>query len=136
MLKKIPFNIKNLHPLYQGIFIFILISTISISCYLLNIESIHVWNLLISPLFLYCCYNPIIGAFHQKQLQYFIISTIIFVLLGYYIYVSGNYLSTVSFNSALELQSMTALVVLFYILVQVLCLLFRGILFLIDEIDH
>ena len=87
-------------------------------------------------LFLFCFYNPVIGAFQQKLLQYTGFSVLTFILLSMYIYISGNFVSDFSYSKSDELHIMTVLVVLFYLLLNLLCLLFRGILYMLEQIDN
>lgn len=88
MKKYLP-DLKNTGPLQQGVFIMLLITALSLGCLLFRPQGMFAWNLISSPLLLFCFYNPIIGAFRQKPLRYFGISALVFILLGMYIYISG-----------------------------------------------
>ena len=136
MFKKFEFNHQKLSPLRQGAFTLLLITIVSIFCLVTGQKSVLAWNMIFSPIFLFCFYNPIIGAFQQKLLQYIGISVIVFILLSGYIYFSGNFVSDLSYRQTNELHTITILVVLFYFLFTLLCLLFRGILFILKEIDN
>lgn len=136
MTKKLHLDIKNIPPLQQGVFILLLVSAFSIGCLVFGFKGVQAWNLILSPLFLYCFYNPVIGAFHQKPLQYAGESALIFCLLGGFIYVSGSFISDFSYGMTVELHWMTALVILFYILLSFLSQIFRGILYLLEQIDQ
>ena len=136
MFKKSEFNYQKLTPIRQGFFTLILITVVSLVCLVIGQKSVLAWNLIFSPIFLFCFYNPIIGAFQQKLLQYIGTSIVVFILLSAYIYFSGNFVSDFSYRQTDELHTITVLVVLFYFLFTILCLLFRGILFLLQEIDN
>lgn len=129
-------DFKKTSPLQQGIVIMLLITLLTLGCMLFQLKSMLAWNLILSPLFLFCFYNPIIGAFQQKLLQYTGFSILTFILLAMYIYISGNFVSDFSYRQSDELHIMTLLVVLFYILLNFLCLLFRGILYMLEQIDN
>ena len=129
-------DFKKTSPLQQGIVIMLLITLMTLVCWLFQLKSMFAWNLILSPLFLFCFYNPVIGAFQQKLLQYTGFSVLTFILLAMYIYISGNFVSDFSYRQSDELHIMTALVVLFYLLLNLLCLLFRGILYMLEQIDN
>ncbi len=129
-------DFKKTNPLQQGIVIMLLITLMTLVCWLFQLTSMFAWNLILSPLFLFCFYNPVIGAFQQKLLQYTGFSVLTFILLAMYIYISGNFVSDFSYRQSDELHIMTALVVLFYLLLNLLCLLFRGILYMLEQIDN
>ena len=129
-------DFKKTNPLQQGIVIMLLITLMTLVCWLFQLKSMFAWNLILSPLFLFCFYNPVIGAFQQKLLQYTGLSVLTFILLAMYIYISGNFVSDFSYRQSDELHIMTALVVLFYLLLNLLCLLFRGILYMLEQIDN
>jgi len=129
-------DFKKTSPLQQGIVIMLLITLLTLVCWLFQLKSMFAWNLILSPLFLFCFYNPVIGAFQQKLLQYTGFSVLTFILLAMYIYISGNFVSDFSYRQSDELHIMTALVVLFYLLLNLLCLLFRGILYMLEQIDN
>ncbi len=129
-------DFKKTNPLQQGIVIMLLITLMTLVCWLFQLKSMFAWNLILSPLFLFCFYNPVIGAFQQKLLQYTGFSVLMFILLAMYIYISGNFVSDFSYKQSDELHIMTALVVLFYLLLNLLCLLFRGILYMLEQIDN
>ena len=136
MFKKSNFNYQKLNPLRQGIFTLLLITLVSVICLVVGQKNIQAWNMILSPIFLFCFYNPIIGAFQQKLLQYVGISILVFIFLLFYIYISGNFVSDFSYQQTDELHTITALVILFYFMFNLLCLLFRGILFMLKEIDN
>ena len=129
-------DFKKTNPLQQGIVIMLLITLMTLVCWLFQLKSMFAWNLILSPLFLFCFYNPVIGAFQQKLLQYTGFSVLTFILLAMYIYISGNFVSDFSYRQSDELHIMTALVVLFYLLLNLLCLLFRGISYMLEQIDN
>ncbi len=135
MKKHLP-DLKNTGPLQQGIIIMLLITLLSLSCLLFHQSGMFAWNLILSPVFLFCFYNPIIGAFQQKPLRYFGTSVLIFTLLTMYVYISGNFISDFMYKDSNELQMMTILVITFFLLFNLICLLFRGILNLLHEIDN
>lgn len=135
MKKYLP-DFKEIGPLQQGAFVILLITIVSLCCLLFHQKNMQAWNLILSPIFLFCFYNPIIGAFQQKLLQYFATSILTFILLAMYIYVSGNFVSDFSYKESDELHIITILVIAFYFMFNLLCLLFRGILFLLNEIDN
>ncbi|MFN8261723.1 MAG: hypothetical protein U0X41_12365 [Chitinophagales bacterium] len=135
MKKYLP-DLKNTGPLQQGVFIMLLITALSLGCLLFRPQGMFAWNLISSPLLLFCFYNPIIGAFRQKPLRYFGISALVFILLGMYIYISGNFISDFNYQDSGELQMMTLLIITFFLLFNLICLLFRGILNLLHEIDR
>lgn len=135
MKKYLP-DLKNTGPLQQGVFIMLLITALSLGCLLFRPQGMFAWNLISSPLLLFCFYNPIIGAFRQKPLRYFGISALVFILLGMYIYISWNFISDFNYQDSGELQMMTLLIITFFLLFNLICLLFRGILNLLHEIDR
>ncbi len=135
MKKYLP-DLKNTGPLQQGVFVMLLITALSLGCLLFRPQGMFAWNLISSPLLLFCFYNPIIGAFRQKPLRYFGISALVFILLGMYIYISGNFISDFNYQDSGELQMMTLLIITFFLLFNLICLLFRGILNLLHEIDR
>lgn len=135
MKKSLP-DFKKIGPFQQGAFVMLLITIVSLGCLLFHQKSMLAWNLILSPIFLFCFYNPIIGAFQQKMLQYFAASILTFILLAMYIYISGNFVSDFSYRQSDELHIITVLVVTFYFMFNLLCLLFRGILFMLNEIDN
>jgi hypothetical protein len=92
--------------------------------------------MMLSPMFLFCCYNPIIGAFQPNWPRYAGLSLLTFIVLSMYIYISGNFISDVPYSDSDEMHRFTALIVIFYFLVNVLCLMFRGVLFLLEHIDE
>lgn len=113
-----------------------LITLISLGCLIFHQKTMFAWNLILSPAFLFCFYNPIIGAFHQKPLRYFGFSVLNFALVLMFIYISGNFVSDFSYKQSDELHFITALVITFFVLFNMLCLLFRGILYMLHEIDN
>ncbi len=135
MKKSLP-DFKNISPFQQGAFILVLVTILSLGCLLFRQKNMVAWNLVLSPVFLFCFYNPIIGAFQQKLLQYSASSILTFILLNMYIYISGNFVSDFSYRDSDELHFITILVITFYFMFNMLCLLFRGILYMLDEVDN
>ena len=135
MKKSLP-DFKKIGPFQQGAFVILLITFVSIGCLVFHQKSMFAWDLILSPIFLFCFYNPIIGAFQQKLLQYIGFSLLTFVLLIMYIYISGNFVSDLSYKETGELHFITVLVITFYFMFNMLCLLFRGILYMLEEIDN
>jgi len=129
-------DIKNLSPFQQGIVILLLVTLISFLCLLFGQRSMQAWNMIVAPLFLFCFYNPILGAFQQKLLRYIGSSVLTFFFIAIYIYISGNFVSDFSFRQSGELHLIFILVVLFFFLLNLLCLLFRGILYMLEQIDQ
>lgn len=129
-------DIKNLTPFQQGVIIILLVTVISLLCLLFGQKSMQAWNMIIAPLFLFCVYNPILGAFQQKLLHYTGASVLAFIIISIYIYISGNFVSEFSFKQSGELHLIFILAVLFFFLLNLLCLLFRGILYLLEQIDN
>ncbi|MDB5226476.1 MAG: hypothetical protein JWN78_669 [Bacteroidota bacterium] len=92
--------------------------------------------MILSPIFFFIFYNPIIGVFQQKLLQYFTLSMIAFFSLVTYIYISGNFVSGSSFMQLEELHWMTKAVAIFYFMLNLICLLFRGIIYMLEQLDE
>ncbi len=135
MKKYLP-DIKNINPVQQGLFIVLMITLASLSCLVLNQKSMTAWNLIISPILLYCFYNPVIGIFQQKLLQYAVSSFFILLTIAVFTCISGNIVSDFSFKQVSELHYIAGLILLFYVLLYFLCLVFKGILSLLNEIDN
>ncbi len=135
MKKYLP-DIKNINPVQQGLFIVLMITLASLSCLVLNQKSMTAWNLIISPILLFCFYNPVIGIFQQKLLQYAVSSFFILLTIAVFTYISGNFVSDFSFQQSGELHYIAGLIILFYVLLYFLCLVFKGILSLLNEIDN
>jgi len=136
MIKKYLPDFRNISPVKQGTLIIVLITALSLGCLITRQNSMLAWNLISSPIFLFCFYNPILGSFHQKPLQYLGLSTAVFFVLLMYIYISGNFVSVHSYQQSQELHAMTLLTVLFYFMFQLICVLFKGILYMLEEIDR
>ena len=134
MKKYLP-DIKNINPVQQGLFIVLMITLASLSCLVLNQKSMTAWNLIISPILLFCSYNPVIGIFQQKLLQYAVSSFFILLTIAVFTCISGNIVSDFSFKQVSELHYIAGLILLFYVLLYFLCLVFKGILSLLNEID-
>lgn len=135
MDQKSSFSYKNTNPIQQGIFCIVLVTIISIICLVCRIKSIQSWNMILSPIFLFCFYNPIIGVFKQKMFQYAAISTIVLVILAFFIYLAGSFVSELSYAKVEELHKITALVFLFYFLLYTISIVFRAVLYLLNEVD-
>ncbi|HOY40282.1 MAG TPA: hypothetical protein PLX60_00385 [Chitinophagales bacterium] len=135
MKKYLP-DIKNINPVQQGLFIVLMITLASLSCLVFNQKSMTAWNLIISPILLYCFYNPVIGIFQQKLLQYAVSSFFILLTIAVFTCISGNIVSDFSFKQVSELHYIAGLILLFYVLLYFLCLVFKGILSLLNEIDN
>lgn len=136
MIKRSHFDFRKIGPLQQGSFTFLLITIISLICFAFRLRTMQAWNMILSPVFLYICYNSILGAFRQKWFQYIGQSIVIFILLCLYIYIAGNFVSDFSYRETDELQRITVLVILFYFLLNLLCLVFRSLLNLLEQIDE
>jgi phosphatidylserine synthase len=104
-------------------------------CLLLNHKSIMAWNMVLSPIFLFCAYNPIIGVFHTNWWRYTYTSFLVLILVALYIYISGNFISEYSYRNTQELQRLSVLVFIFYFLLNLLCVVFKAILDLLEHID-
>jgi hypothetical protein len=135
MKKYIP-DIKSISPVHQGLFIVSIITLVSLFCLISGQKSMTAWNLIISPVLLFCFYNPAIGIFQQKLLQYAVTSFFILLTIAVYAYISGNFVSDISFQQSGELHYIAGLIILFYMLLYFLCLVFKSILFLLTEIDN
>ncbi len=129
------FDFKTLNPITQGIFYIVLISIIAIFCFIFSITSMYSWSMILAPIFLFICSNPIIGAFKQKPLQYTSLSIIVLITLATYIYITGNFISDFKYQQTQELQLIATLVFIFYILLSTLCVIFRTVLYLLNEAD-
>lgn len=135
MIHYLKFDCVNLSPFQQGMLSALLVTLISIVCLVFHQDSMLAWDMLISPTLLFCFYNPVLGAFQQKPLQYFTKSTLIFISIAFYILFSGNFISVFSYKQSGELHLFTALIIIFYLLMHLLTLIFRGILYLLTQID-
>ncbi|MBK9328712.1 MAG: hypothetical protein IPM95_05190 [Sphingobacteriales bacterium] len=135
MIHYLKFDCVNLSPFQQGMLSALLVTLISIVCLVFHQDSMLAWDMLISPILLFCFYNPVLGAFQQKPLQYFTKSTLIFISIAFYILFSGNFISVFSYKQSGELHLFTALIIIFYLLMHLLTLIFRGILYLLTQID-
>ncbi len=136
MIHYLKFDYKNLSPFQQGMLSALLVTFISLFCLVFHQNSMQAWDMLLTPILLLCFYNPILGAFQQKPLQYFGISVLVFISIAAYIYISGNFVSTISYKQSGELHLFAVLIVVFYFLLNLLTLLFRGILYLLKHIDE
>ena len=130
------FDIMSFNPLKQGAFTMLLITLVSLLCFLFHIRSMQAWNMILSPIFLFSSYNPIIGAFQQKWGRYLAVSALVFVVLAMYIYISGNFVSQYSYRESDELHRFTALAIIFYFLLNLVCIMFRGVLYMLETIDE
>lgn len=131
---KIP-DFRTFNPIKQGAFILLFITLISISCFIIGQKSMLVWTLIMLPLILFCLYNPILGLFQQKMLQYYFQSVLTFLILLMYAYISGSFISEFPYLPSRELHILTFAVIVFYLVLHISCLLFRGILFILNDID-
>ncbi len=129
------FDIRSINPLYQGFFTVLLVSCCALYCFLFNHRSMQAWNMVLSPIFLFCSYNPILGVFHKNWWKYTSFSFLVLVGIAFYIYISGNFISEFSYGDTEELQRLTALVFIFYFLLNLLCVVFKAILYLLKHID-
>lgn len=129
-------NLKDVHPIQQGLFSMALVSLIAFICYILQIKSMLAWSMILSPVFLFSCYNPIIGAFKEKPLPYTAVSILVLLIISFYIYLLGNLVSDFSYQKTPELHLIAALVFIFYFLLSTLCIVFRVILYLLHEADR
>lgn len=129
------FNFKTLNPITQAVFSIVLISIIAIFCLIFGIKSMYAWSMILAPLFLFSCSNPIIGAFKEKPLHYTGASVIVLITLATYIYFIGNFISDFKYQQTQELQLIATLVFIFYILLSTLCVIFRTVLYLLHEAD-
>jgi hypothetical protein len=135
MIRNSFFDIRKIGPFRQGGLAMILVTIVTLFCFFFKIKTMQSWNMIFSPIFLYCCYNPILGAFREKWLPYIAYSILVFLVLAMYIYVSGNFVSDFSYRHSDELHRMTVLAVIFYFLLNLLCLMFRGVLYLLETMD-
>ncbi len=135
MFKRIVINYKNINPIQQGLFCAFLVTIIALCCSIFQVKSMQAWDMILSPIFIFCCYNSIIGAFVQKPIQYTIISIFVLFILSFYIYILGNFVSNFSYQESQELHLIVALVFVFYVLLYLLCIVFRIILYLLHEAD-
>ena len=136
MIHYLKFDYKNLSPFQQGMMSALLVTLIGMFCLLFHQHSMRAWNMLFIPILLFCFYNPILGVFQQKPLQYFGCSLLVLISIAAYIYLSGNFISTFPYKQTGELHLFTALIFVFYMLLNLLTLVFRGILFLLKSIDE
>ena len=135
-MKRFIKDYKQIHPVKQGILIVALISILTIICLIVHINGITAWNIIISPIFLFSFYNPIITAIQQKMLHYLFSSVLIFIFLLVCIYFAGSLVSNITFSQSYELQFILLLLILFFFLFNILCQLFKGILHLLNSIDN
>jgi len=135
MFQNSSFSFKDTHPIQQGLFCVALVTLISLFCLLFRIRSMQAWNVILSPVFLFCSYNPIIGIFRQKLFQYTAISILVLIGLSFYIYVAGNLVSDFSFKQSNELHLIAALAFVFYFLLFTISIVFRAVLYLLNEVD-
>ena len=135
---KLPsFDIKNFGPLKQGALCMLLVTLFSLGSWILHVKSIQSWSIILSPIFIYSVYNPIIGAFREKKpWTYVAWSLLMFIVLGMYIYISGTFVSDISYRESDELHRFTALAIIFYFLVNILCLMFRGVIYMLEHMDE
>lgn len=136
MIQYLKFDYKNLNPFQQGIFAALLVTFIALFCLIFHQNSMQAWDMLLTPILLFCFYNPILGAFQQKPLRYFGLSVFVFISIAVYIYLTGNFISSFSYQQTGELHLFAVLIVVFYFLLNLLTLLFRGILYLLKHIDE
>lgn len=129
------FNFKTFNPIKQGIASLILISIIAIICLVFAVKSMYVWSMLLAPIFMFSSYNPIIGVFKQKPIQYTITSVIVLVILASYILIAGNFISDFKYQQTQELHLIASLIFVFYFLLSTVCVIFRIILYLLHEVD-
>lgn len=129
-------DIRNIGAIKQGVTTLIIILLITICCAIIGLKSIVMWNLIYLPLFLFCVYNPVLGGFQQNFILYLVQSVAIFILLMIFAYFLGNLIATTSYNNTPELHTMTILMVLFYFMFQLICVVFRGVIKLLHEIDE
>ena len=87
------------------------------------------------PLILFCFYNPILALFQQKLLQYYIQSIITFIGLLMYAYISGNFISEISYSSNQELLVLTIVIIVFFVMLHIACIFIKGIINFLNEID-
>jgi len=128
-------NPKDTTPIQQGLFSVAFITVISLCCLLFGVRSMLSWSMIMSPFILFCCYNPIFGIFKQKPIPYFCVSVIILIILAMYVFLSGNFVSDFSYKETQELHLIAALITVFYVMLNMLCIVFRVILHLLVEAD-
>lgn len=131
----LKFNFKTLNPIKQGVFSIILISIIAVFCLIFGIKSMYAWSMIMAPIFMFSCYNPIIGVFKQKPIQYTLISVIVLIALSAFVLYTGNFISDFNYKETQELHLIASLVFVFYFLLSTLCVIFRIILYLLHEAD-
>jgi hypothetical protein len=133
--RKSYLDIESINPLYQGFFTVLLVSCCALYCFIFNHTSMQAWNMVLSPIFLFCSYNPIIGVFHKNWWRYTLYSFLVLLGVSFYIYISGNFISVCSYGNTEELQRLTALVFIFYFLLNLISIVFKAILYLLKHID-
>lgn len=122
-------------PFKQGVFTFILINIISLICFLFTKRNSTTIGIILSPIFLYCFFNPFLGVLSKELVKYIIQSVIMFFILGFYIINIGGFVAQTKFAEIIELQSMTALIFVLYLLVNFLGLVFRGLINGLEILD-
>lgn len=127
--------LSNFTPLKQGLFTLILVTLISIGCFVFAKPNKTEFGLILSPMFLYCFFNPFLGALSKKIGKYILQSIAVFLGLGIYIILLGQFVTHTKFSTLEELQSITILIFVLYFLVNFLGFIFRGLLSALDFID-
>lgn len=136
MFRNISFDLRHYGPLKQGALAFALVTLVSLICIVFHLHAMQSWNMMLSPMLLFSCYNPIIGAFRPHLLKYVLLSMPVFVLLALYIFISGNFISDYAYKDSDELHLITVLIIVFYFLLNLVCLMFRGVLYMLESIDE
>ncbi|MEN9449111.1 MAG: hypothetical protein RJA25_2401 [Bacteroidota bacterium] len=128
-------DFRRIQPFQQGAYIIVLITIVSLACFIFGQKGLNVWTFILMPLILFCFYNPILALFQQKLLQYYIQSIITFIGLLMYAYISGNFISEISYSSNQELLVLTIVIIVFFVMLHIACIFIKGIINFLNEID-
>ncbi|MFN8283752.1 MAG: hypothetical protein U0U67_11085 [Chitinophagales bacterium] len=132
-----PFNkASNFSPVKQGLFTFGLVSIIALLCAVFSKPNRTEFGIILSPIFLYCFFNPFLGALSKHLGKYILQSIAVFFALGIYIVLLGCFVTHTKFSALEELQSIILLVFVLYFLVNFLGLVFRGLMAALNVIDQ
>ena len=126
---------SSFSPFKQGLFTFVLVNIIALACFFFTNRNTTTIGIILSPIFLYCFFNPFLGVLSKQLVKYILQSVVIFFLLGFYIIEIGSFITHTKFVNIIELQSMTILIFVLYLLVNFLGLIFRGIINGLEILD-
>lgn len=135
MSLKLKFSLKEAGPIEQGLIVLPLIILVTFVCFVIKIKSIYAWNFLLVPLLLYCVYNAVFSIFYKNLVPYLGLSVLVFSILCFTVYISGNLVSSISFKNSLEIRTIANLLPLFYVMFYFFCLVFRFVLQFLQDID-